>query len=147
MNMNKIPVVRIKLQREKDIHSKRVIMCPNDVCNIIHEVLDGADREYFGVICLNTKNQVLNVNIAHMGTLNSANVHPREVFKGAILSNSASIIIFHNHPSGYTTPSKEDINITMRLIESGKILGIEVLDHIIVGCESSDGYYSYKEEN
>lgn len=76
--------------------------------------------------------------------MNSSIVHPREVFKLAILGNSASIILFHNHPSGDTTPSKEDINITERIKEAGKIIGIELIDHIILGDENK--YTSLKEK-
>jgi len=90
-------------------------------------------KEYLKLIMLNSKNVVISVKHISVGSLNSAIVHPREVFLEAIKNSSASIIICHNHPSGDPTPSKEDINITNRLKECGKILGIEVLDHIIIG--------------
>ena len=96
-------------------------------------------------MCLNTKNQVLNITTAHIGTLNNCSIHPREIFKSAILSNAASIIIFHNHPSGNTSPSKQDLEMNLRIVECGKILGIEMLDSIIIGETINDGYYSYKE--
>lgn len=96
------------------------------------------------LLCLDSKNQPTAINTVSIGCLNSSIVHPREVFKVAILSNSASIIVYHNHPSGDIKPSKDDINITQRLKESGKILGIDLIDHIIVG--SNEMYYSFKEK-
>lgn len=81
---------------------------------------------------LNTKNQVVGLHKAHVGSLNASIVHPREVMKCAIFNNAASIIVSHQHPSGDPTPSKEDIEVTKRLAEAGEILGIEVLDHVIV---------------
>jgi DNA repair protein RadC len=84
-------------------------------------------------MCLCTKNTPTSLNICHIGSLNASLVHPREVFKAAILSNSASIIVGHWHPSGDPAPSKEDVEVTKRLLEVGKIIGIEVLDHIIIG--------------
>ena len=81
---------------------------------------------------LNTKNQVVGLHRAHVGSLNASIVHPREVMKCAILNNAASIIVAHQHPSGDPTPSKEDLEVTKRLAEAGKIIGIDVLDHVIV---------------
>lgn len=142
-----IPVVEIKLIRIGEIKKRRKMTSPKDVVNTIYEFLDGADREKLGVMCLNTKNEILNCTIVHIGSLNSSIVHPREVFKTAILSNAATIIVFHNHPSGNTTPSREDENITEKLRKSGKILGIELLDSIIIGETLEDGYYSFKERD
>jgi DNA repair protein RadC len=82
---------------------------------------------------LNTKNQVMAVETISIGTLNSSLVHPREVFKSAVLKSAAAMILVHNHPSGDPAPSKEDLEITRRLAEVGKLIGIEVLDHIIIG--------------
>jgi len=98
-------------------------------------------QEVFGILILNTKNKIVAVHEISRGALNSSVVHPREVFKPAVLHNAAAIICFHNHPSGDPEPSREDIEITKRLVEAGKILGIEVLDHIIV---SDEGYTSLK---
>lgn len=91
------------------------------------------DREQFIIACLNTKNEPTNILVVSVGTLNKAIVHPREVFKTAILSNAASIMAFHNHPSGDTTLSDQDIQLTHRLIEAGELLGIKLLDHLIIG--------------
>ena len=85
---------------------------------MIKEQLAGLDREQFIIACLNTKNEPMNISVVSVGTLNKAIVHPREVFKTAILSNAASIMAFHNHPSGETTPSQQDIQLTNRLYEA-----------------------------
>ncbi len=90
-------------------------------------------QEVFGVLILNTKFKIVAVHEVSRGTLNASIVHPREVFKPAILHNAAAIICFHNHPSGDPEPSEEDIRITKRLVEAGKIIGIEIVDNIIVG--------------
>lgn len=100
-------------------------------------------QEVFGILILNIKNKIVAVHEISRGALNSSLVHPREVFKPAILHNAAAIICFHNHPSGDPEPSGEDIETTKRLVEAGKIMGIEVLDHIIV---SDDRYVSLKEK-
>lgn len=110
-----------------------VIQSPEDAANILMEELRGLDREHFGVLLLNTKNVVLTYETITIGTLNSSPVHPRELFKSAIRRSAASVILVHNHPSGDPTPSREDINLTKRMAEAGKIIGIEVLDHIIIG--------------
>jgi len=99
-------------------------------------------QEVFGVLILNTKHKIVAVHEVSRGALNTSIVHPREVFKPAVLHNAASIICFHNHPSGDPEPSRDDIEVTKRLVEAGKIMGIEVLDHIIVG---DDRYVSLKE--
>ncbi|HAA90786.1 MAG: DNA repair protein RadC [Thermoanaerobacterales bacterium 50_218] len=109
------------------------ISCPEDVSSLIMEEMCYLDREHFKVILLNTKNQVLAVETISVGSLSSSLVHPREVFKKAIQRSAAAIILVHNHPSGDPTPSNEDLEVTKRLREAGKILGIEVLDHIIIG--------------
>lgn len=95
--------------------------------------LENEDREHFVALHLNSRNQVIAIETASIGSLNNGILHPREVFKGAILNNSAAIIIAHNHPSGSTDPSKEDKWMSKRLKEVGEILGIEVLDHLIIG--------------
>ena len=100
---------------------------------MIKEQLEGLDREQFIIACLNTKNEPTNITVVSVGSLNKAIVHPREVFKTAILSNAASVMAFHNHPSGDTTPSDQDIQLTHRLVEAGELLGIKLLDHLIIG--------------
>ncbi len=110
-----------------------VIRCPEDVCALVMEDLRDRDREYFQALLLNTKNQVLARETISIGTLNSSMVHPRELFKIAIRRSAASVILVHNHPSGDPTPSREDISLSKRLVEAGEIIGIDVLDHIVIG--------------
>jgi len=98
----------------------------------------GNDQERFVVACLDTKKRVQSVVLITIGTLDASLVHPREVFKPAILEGSSSIILSHNHPSGDSTPSREDREVTTRLKAAGKILGIDVVDHIIHGDGTND---------
>lgn len=139
-----VEIVRVEMIKEKNVQfTVNQIMCPKDASIIAKEFLENCDREYLIVMSLDTKNKVNNISVVSVGSLNSSIVHPREVFKTIILSNSASFIIAHNHPSGNVEPSKEDIKITERLKECGQIMGIELLDHIIIGDES---YISLKEK-
>lgn len=142
--MQNIEIVKIKMVKDRELRNEydQKIGTPFSLYKILRTLLEEEDRENFLVISLDTKNHINGINVISTGTLNSSLAHPREVFKMAILNNSNSIIIAHNHPSGDTEPSNEDIKVTDRLIECGKILGIEVLDHIIVG----EGYYSFKEK-
>ncbi|SHK61044.1 RadC family protein [Desulforamulus aeronauticus] len=110
-----------------------IIRCPEDVCSLLMEDLRNLDREYFLALLLNTKNQVLAKETISIGTLNASMVHPRELFKVAIRRSAAAVILVHNHPSGDPTPSREDITLTKRLQEAGEIIGIDVLDHIVIG--------------
>jgi DNA repair protein RadC len=121
----------------------RRISRPEDAADLLQSFLAGADRENFVVLLLDTKNKVVGINTVSIGTLNSAVVHPREVFKPAILANAASIILAHNHPSGDPAPSKEDVAVSKKLMEAGRLLEIEVLDHIIVG---DDCFLSMKQK-
>ncbi|SED10409.1 JAB domain-containing protein [Paenibacillus sp. GP183] len=136
--MFKVNIYSIKQVKEKaglyDLQSK-VIRSPKDVHELVEKVLDLSNEasELFGIITLNTKNVIAGMHILSKGSLNSSLVHPREVFKAAILNNAASLICFHNHPSGDCSPSPEDIQLTGRLVEVGSVIGIEVLDHVIVG--------------
>lgn len=130
----RVNVVTIKMVKESSIlYQNRKISSPSDASILLRNFLEDSDRELLIVCCMDTKNQPTCINIVSIGTLNSSLVHPREVFKAAILGNSSSIIVAHNHPSGDTTPSNEDVNITNRLKEAGKIIGIDLLDHIIIG--------------
>jgi DNA repair protein RadC len=124
--------------------SRTVIKSPQDVANLLMDEMRYLDREYFRTVSLNTKNRVLGVDNVSIGSLNSSLVHPREVFKNPIRRSAAAIILVHNHPSGDPGPSKEDVQVTRRLVEAGQILGIEVLDHLIIGDGS---FISLKEQN
>ena len=139
----RINIVSIKMVREASVlYDIRKIDSPKDGAELGKRFLQDLDREQLIVCCLDTKNQPTAINVVSVGSLNTSIVHPREVFKPAILSNSASIILFHNHPSGDPAPSREDISITERIKESGNILGIKLIDHIIIG---NDSYCSLKE--
>lgn len=119
------------------------ITSPNDVSDLLMMQMRELKFEVLKVILLNTKNTVISVVDASVGSLNSSIVHPREVFKDAIRRSAAAIIIVHNHPSGDPTPSGDDISTTKRINEAGRILGIDLLDHIIIG---ENKYISLKEE-
>lgn len=137
---------RLVLAKEKGGHYavEKKITCPSVAYDIIKVITGCQDeaQEVFGIITVNTKNQIISVHEISRGSVNASIVHPREVFKVALLHNAAAVFLFHNHPSGDPTPSREDREVTARLVESGKLLGIEVLDHLIVG---DDQYYSMKE--
>jgi DNA repair protein RadC len=100
-------------------------------------------KENFVVLYLNSRNELLNKEIVSVGTLNASLVHPREVFEPATRIFAAQIILAHNHPSGDSGPSEDDLDLTKRMVEAGKILGIEVIDHVII---SENNYFSFKEE-
>jgi len=111
------------------LYAGRRIRGPEDAAHLVRQFLADADREVFLAVCLNTKNEPTAISTVSVGTLNSSVVHPRELFKFAILSSAAGVILAHNHPSGDVEPSDEDCQVTGRLVEAGKLLGIEVLDH------------------
>jgi len=135
--------VKIQLVRESKPIKEYSIKTPDDAYELVKDELASLDREAFLVISLSTKNKVLGVNMVSIGSLNANVVHPRDVFKLAILQNASNIILLHNHPSGETEPSKDDIEVTHRLEEAGKLLGIEVIDHIVVG----NTFYSFLEND
>ncbi|OAB38963.1 hypothetical protein PMSD_03225 [Paenibacillus macquariensis subsp. defensor] len=119
------------------------IRSPRDAFDVLSEQLRYLQKEHFVCLFLNTKNHIIAQETLSMGSLNASIVHPREVFRAAIKCSSASIVCAHNHPSGDPTPSPEDIALTSRLVEAGQIIGIDVLDHIIIG----DGdFVSLKEQ-
>ncbi|MDD5472977.1 MAG: DNA repair protein RadC [Candidatus Methanoperedens sp.] len=122
--------------------AKPRINSPADVYNRIYPRLREQKKEMFIELCLDTKNQVIKEDTISIGSLNANVVHPREVFRMALAESAAHIIVAHNHPSGDPTPSREDIEITKKLVETGSIMGIDVLDHVIIG----DGrHFSMKE--
>lgn len=123
--------------------SKMNITSPKSIANIFMDDMRYLQKEHFRVILLDTKNQIISIEEISIGTLNASIVHPRDVFKVGIKKNANSMILLHNHPSGDPYPSQEDINVTDRLTEVGKLVGIKVLDHIIIG---DNRYISFKEE-
>ncbi len=122
---------------------KFYIKSPADVSAILMGDMRYLKKEYFKIILLNIKNNIIAVEDISVGSLNSSLVHPREIFRAAIKKSSAAIILAHNHPSGDPTPSNEDVEVTNRIEECGVILGIQVLDHVIIGDGS---YYSFKDK-
>ncbi|MCM1987752.1 RadC family protein [Methanococcoides seepicolus] len=122
---------------------KRKIRSANDVYSLLYPRHRELKKEHLTALYLDTKNNIIKEEVISIGSLNANIVHPREVFKSALMESSASVILTHNHPSGDPAPSREDIAVTEKLVEGGKILGISVLDHVIIG----DGrYVSLKEE-
>ncbi|GGB28205.1 DNA repair protein RadC [Virgibacillus dakarensis] len=110
-----------------------IIRSPEDGADYIMEEMRGLSQEHFVVLFLNTKNQIVHRQTIFVGSLNASIVHPREIYREAVKRSAASIICAHNHPSGDPSPSQEDIHVTRRLVESGKMIGIELLDHLVIG--------------
>lgn len=138
---------RVVLEKEVSMNYPTLsyaIKSPDDAVRIGREFMGihKEPEEYMHMICMNVKNKVIGVFEVSHGTVNASLVTPREPFQKALLANAVSVIFMHNHPSGDCTPSREDIEVTKRLSEAGKILGVEVLDHIIIG----DSYSSLKEK-
>lgn len=131
------PCWQVQLVRDPNStgKSRQQITSQWDAIKILTQYLENMDREYFVVLMLDNKNRVIGLHTVSIGTINSTLVTARETFKAALLANAAVVILGHNHPSGDPAPSPEDIAITRRLVEAGKLLDIEVLDHIIVGDE------------
>lgn len=109
------------------------VSTPEDVAALCAPRLRGMDREHFWTLALNTKNKLLRIFEVSVGSLNASIVHPRELFKDAVRVSAASIVVVHNHPSGDPTPSGADIQLTRRIVKAGDVLGIEVLDHVVIG--------------
>jgi DNA repair protein RadC len=128
-----------RMKKERTV----VIRCPQDVSDLLMDRLRFQTQEHFVVLLLDTKNRVIAEETVSIGSLNASIVHPREVFKPALKRSAASIICAHNHPSGDPTPSREDLEVTARLVEAGRLLGIEVLDHVVIGDHR---YISLKEK-
>lgn len=130
-----------RIQRA-NFKSKLKISSPEAIFSFFKSEIGHERVEKFIIVLLNTKNEIIKWEIISVGSLNASIVHPREVFNKAIKNSAAAIIAIHNHPSGHVAPSKEDLNVTMRLKEAGSIVGINLIDHIIIGKAQ---YYSFKE--
>lgn len=109
------------------------IKSPEDTAALVMEEMRHLDREHFWALLLNTKNQVITRETISIGTLNSSAIHPRELYKAAVRRSAAGVILVHNHPSGDPTPSQQDIEVPKRLIEAGNFIGINVIDHLVIG--------------
>jgi len=140
----RLPLLRVQLVREGSLTAEtKNITDPKDAVEIFNTLYPDLDRECLVVLLLDMKNNVRGVNTVSIGDLSSAITHPREIFKPAILANAASIFMLHNHPSGDPTPSADDMDVSCRINDAGELLGIELLDHVVVGAEG--GYVSLKE--
>ena len=135
------------LELAKRLGEKRkersIVTCPEDAADYAASRLKYENREHFCIILLNVKNHILSWETISIGSLDASVVHPREVFRPAIIKGAASIILVHNHPSGDPTPSKEDLEVTARMVQVGRVMNISVLDHIIIG---GDNFVSMKEK-
>src|SRR5215510_6479824 len=141
-----VPIYKISLVREGRVACyEQQIRSSANASTILQTYLADVDREHFVVLMLDQKNKVIGIHTVSIGSLTASIVHPREVFKPAILSNAAAIILAHNHPSGQPQPSQEDRVLTVRLVAAGKLLGISVLDHVIIG-DGTSAYFSFADE-
>lgn len=160
--MDSLELVQIRLIPDKKLYSDKPIRNAEDACKILADEMKLLDRETVAVLAMNSQNQILSASFCSIGTLCESVVAPREVFKSCILQNAASFILFHNHPSGpcnieqnhylsdgrlYQSrvhPSKEDIDVTRRMMACGELLGIRMLDHVIVAAYTGE-YFSFQE--
>ena len=137
--------IRYTLKRDADgrpIATQRVVHTPRESANVLMTLLAHEPSEVFGVLCLSTRHHVIAYHEVGRGTIDAVTVHPREVFRAALLTNAAALILAHVHPSGDPTPSADDVALTTRLTDAGRLLGIDILDHIVIG----DGrYVSFRE--
>lgn len=135
--------IRLVRERRQGYGSLRTLRTPQDIFNAFHERFATLDREEFLAVILDGRNRIIGFNVISVGTLTSSLVHPREVFKPAILASAAALVLVHNHPSGDPEPSAEDRALTRRLVEAGEMLGIRILDHVVIG---DDRFRSFSEE-
>jgi DNA repair protein RadC len=143
--MESLEVVSVRLVKDAPILSEHKIRSPEDAVAVVGEMLSEMDREVVCVINLKTDGTPINCHFASVGGLNANIICPRELFKSSILSNAASMILVHNHPSGNLWPSKDDIAMTEKMIRLTHLMGIPLLDHVIVGRDQKE-YFSFKEK-
>lgn len=141
-----LDVVQIRLVKEAPWYSEAPVTNCDEIAKLMIKEFEDYDREVLCILNLATDGKIINANVVSVGTINATLVSPREIFKSSILSNAASIIAVHNHPSGNVKPSKTDKLETQRLREAGELLDIELLDHIIIGGRD-DNYFSFRTEN
>ena len=125
--------LKVVRERRQGYAAARVIRSSHDIYEAFRDHFERLDREEFDVVLLDGKNRVLGFNVVSLGSLTASLVHPREVFKPAIVGNAAALILIHNHPSGDPEPSAQDRALTRRLREAGDLLGIRILDHVVIG--------------
>lgn len=133
-NYNELEVVNIRLVKEPSILSETPISSPNDAIELVGQFMSQSDREIVCVLNLATDGTPISMNVASIGTLNSALVSPKDIMKSTILANASAFIMLHCHPSGNPKPSREDAMTTQRLKDASEVLDIKMVDHIIVGC-------------
>ena len=124
-------------------HKSIIVRSPKDIFPLLKEKIINFHKEYYMAVSLDNRNKIISIDIISIGTLTSSLIHPRETFEVAIKNHAGSIIICHNHPSGELIPSEDDVAVTNSLVKAGKLLGIEVADHLII---TKDGYFSFKEK-
>ena len=144
-NKFKVDVVSVRLVKDAPIYSEHPFNSPYEVVSVMGEVMCELDREVVCVINLKTDLTPINVHFASMGALNEAMAHPRELFKTSILSNAASMMLVHCHPSGNLLPSKADTMMTDRMNKLCELIGISLIDHVIVGGDNRE-FFSFKEK-
>lgn len=137
-NENEIKVVNVRLVKEPSLYSTKEVTSPEAVMEVVASELKNYDREVFAILNLKTNGKPINLHICSIGTLDATMVNPREAFKAIILSNAASFICVHNHPSGNCEPSQDDIAVTERMVRCGELMGIKMLDHIIIAAETGE---------
>lgn len=142
----RVSIVSLELVKESSLlYGPRKCTSVPAAYELIAPFIKNKDREHLIVVGLNTKNEPTVINIAHIGTVNQSIAVPRDILKPVLLSNGTRILLGHNHPSGDITPSDQDKQLTKRVFEAGKVLGIELMDHLIVS--PNDTYFSFKEED
>lgn len=140
----RINIVSLEIIKESSLlYGPRQCTSVQAAYELVTPFIKNKDREHLLVVGLNTKNEPTIINVAHIGTVNQSIATPRDIFKPVLLSNASRMIVAHNHPSGHVEPSEQDIKLTKRLQEAGRLIGIELMDHLIVG--PNDTYYSFKE--
>lgn len=143
--MKYVSVVKMQLVKESRVLFDAKVSSPAVVAKMIKQMTDGSDRELVYVVSVDSKNKPIATELISMGGVNSSIVDIGNIFKHALLANATGVIIAHNHPSGDVSPSVEDIRITKRIEEAGKLLSLPLLDHVIVGDTETDVYYSFLE--
>lgn len=141
-----LPIVRIQLIKDQPLISEKDVASISDAKELVRNLISDSDREVFCVLNLTCDYVPISAHIAAVGTLNSLELNPRDVFKGSILSNAAGVVLFHNHPSGSVRPTREDFLTTEIMVDCGDLLGIPVVDHIIIGG-GNNRTYSFKEND
>lgn len=139
----RVPIVAVRLVKERSVpYGSGPVINAAGVHETLKPLLADLDRESLWAVFLNAPRQIIGLHQVSVGTLNGSPVSPREVFKAAILANADKIIVAHNHPSGSLTPSPEDVAVTRRLVEAGRIVGVDVIDHLII---TQEGYISLRD--